>query len=255
VTIVPSGRTAAYAPPAAVIEVIDRYRNRGLSKPFTPEVLERAGVSPTLTRRTIASLKQLGFIDADGNPTPEFEAATRAPEQEFKELLGNLLTATYSDVLAFADPGKDSFDRVRDAFRGIEPRGQHDRMVTLFLGLMDYIGADTTAATASRKTGGPVKRAPMKMPAPNRSLSRRSVGKTDRRDSGRDGAADDVGSEGLPPGLLGLLHQIPRDGAGWPRARRDEFMAAFSAVLDFTIPVREREPAPIASDDAEGEAR
>lgn len=253
---VKAGASAPYAPPAAVIEVLRRYRERGLATPFTTEVLERAGVSDTLTRRTLASLKQLGLIDSEGNPSPEFEAASRAPDDEYKQALGELLLGFYADVISFADPAEDNFDRVRDAFRGYDPRGQQDRMVTLFLGLLDYAGLDTSAATATRKRAEPGQRQAKKATDPRN--SRRSADKhgAGQRASGKgdEQPKPEIGG-GLPPGLLGLLHQIPRDGAGWPRARRDEFMAAFSAVLDFTVPVREQEPAPTASDDAEGEAR
>jgi hypothetical protein len=46
-----------------------------------------------------------------------------------------------------------------------------------------------------------------------------------------------VEATGLPQGLVGLLHQIPKGGRGWPKSERDGFLAAFTAVLDFTVPV------------------
>ena len=42
----------------------------------------------------------------------------------------------------------------------------------------------------------------------------------------------------LPPGLVGLLQQIPRGGKGWTQETRDNFLTAFTAVLDFTVPIR-----------------
>ena len=85
---------APYAPPGSVIEVLRRYRERGLTKPFTTDVLERAGVPASLSRRTLQALKLLGFIDAEGIPNPEFEEASRAPEEQYKERIGELITAT-----------------------------------------------------------------------------------------------------------------------------------------------------------------
>jgi hypothetical protein len=34
------------------------------------------------------------------------------------------------------------------------------------------------------------------------------------------------------------LQQIPTDGRGWTQETRDNFLKAFSAVLDFSVPIR-----------------
>lgn len=235
-----------------MIEVITRYRERGLTTPFTADVLERAGVPETLSRRTMQALRLLALIDSEGNPTAEFESASRAPDKDYKELLGQLLLSTYAEVIAFADPATDSYDRVRDAFRVYNPRGQQDRMVTLFLGLLEFAGLDISQAAASRKR---VEASPARAKANgSRATAARtttapktSVKKQDRNDAGGDTQA----SNDLPPGLVGLLRQIPRAGTGWPRSRRDEFMVAFNAVLDFSVPVRDAEPVPQGDDDGD----
>jgi hypothetical protein len=239
-----SGGTAPYAPPATVIEVVTRYRERGLSTPFTSEVMERAGVPETLSNRTLQTLKLLELIDSEGNPTPEFEAASRAPDTDYKERMSELVLASYAEVINFADPASDSYERVRDAFRAYNPRGQQDRMVTLFLGLLDFVGLDTSKATASRRRAESA-------PSQTKANGSRATGKTisipqaikKRQPVSRASEDDQHESAGLPPGLLGLLRQIPRDGTGWTASRRDDFMAAFKAVLDFSVPVRDAEPA------------
>ncbi len=48
--------------------------------------------------------------------------------------------------------------------------------------------------------------------------------------------------DAVPPGLIGLLRQVPES---WTMARRDEFIRTFLLVLDFSVPIDE--PA-IASD-------
>lgn len=235
-----AGQTGPYAPPAGVIEFMRRYRDRGLPVPITTEVLERAGIPETLSQRTLHSLRLLNLVDSEGNPTPEFEEASRAPDAEYKQRLGELLTDVYGEIITLADPATDSYDRVRDAFRGLNPRGQQERMVTLFLGLLDYAGLDTSAASASRK------REPAKAgngaarPTTVRKTAAKKVAAGDKSrnaDSEHNHNMDD-----LPAGLVGLLRQIPRGGAGWPSSRRDEFMKAFGAVLDFSVPVRDSEP-------------
>jgi len=250
-----SGGTAPYAPPTTVIDVVSRYRERGLSTPFTAEVLERAGVPETLSRRTLNSLKLLGFTDDEGNPAPPFEAASRSSDAEYKERLGQLLLDTYADVIAFADPASDSYERVRDAFRAYNPRGQQDRMVTLFLGLLDYVGLDTSAATSSRKRtdggGNSAKKTngarPRSVKQPATTNAAKPNAKRPRTPDGQPPQQQDA--HDLPPGLVGLLQQIPRGGGGWAPSRRDEFMAAFKAVLDFSVPVRDFEPAPSSAEE------
>jgi hypothetical protein len=255
-----NGGNAPYAPPATVLEMITRYRDRGMTTPINVEVLERAGIPESLTRRTLQALKLLEILDGDGNPTSAFEQATRSGDEEFREKLRDMLTTAYGDVFSFADPAKDSYDRVRDAFRGFNPRGQQDRMVTLFLGLMEFVGVDVRAAAGSRtrEVAPPSGRSAKKAPTT-------AVRKGAKDDPGtgagtaRTQTVHPVGigpaADDLPPGLVGLLHQIPRGGAGWPAAQRDAFLAAFTAVLNFTIPVREHEPAPspVVSDDEEDE--
>ena len=228
-----SGGQAPYAPPSAVTEILRRFRDRGLTTPITKEVIERAGVADTLSRRTVQALKLLGFIDADGMPSEELLAMSRAPEAQYKEMLGEFISGAYGDVFQFADPATDTYDRVRDAFRAFDPKGQQDRMVTLFLGLLDYAGIDTSAASASRRTESAG------------SSQRPVVGKAAKAAKATSSRPkpDPVGSRAsvehaLPPGLLGLLQQIPQGGRGWTQPDRDNFVRAFTAVLDFTVPVR-----------------
>src|SRR4051812_10520402 len=118
-----AGGSAPYAPPATVIEILKRHRDRGLPGPWTTEVFERAGVPETLSARTLQTIKLLELVDSEGNPTPELEAINRLPEAEYKSQLAELLCGVYSEVITFADPATDSIDRVRDAFRPFNPRG------------------------------------------------------------------------------------------------------------------------------------
>jgi hypothetical protein len=245
-----SGDTAPYAPPGTVIDVLTRYRERGMPTPFTVEVLERAGIPETLSRRTLTSLKLLGFIDSEGNPTAEFDQASRASDSDYKDALSQIVMKTYSEVITFADPASDSYDRVRDAFRAFNPRGQLERQVTLYLGLMEFVGLDVSAAMSSRKKTDAAAR-----PSGGQRGAKKTAAAVRKAAPSKAPAspaqAVEVAEDDLPPGLVGLLRQIPRGGSGWPVARRDEFIAAFTAVLNFSIPVREHEPAPPAGGEEE----
>jgi hypothetical protein len=224
-----AGQSAPYAPPAGVVEILRRYRERGLPKPITTDVLERAGISPTLSQRTHQALRLLGLIDSEGNPSPEFDAASRAPEQDYKERLGDIIIEVYSEVIQFADPDTDSYDRVRDAFRSFNPQGQQERMVTLFLGLLDYIGVNTTAATASRRktaTSAPPKRPSGESSAPRQrggptstARGRKALGSKDRSDV-RDAA------------LVAWFDTRPDPGTPWASEDRDSFITTLRAIIN-----------------------
>lgn len=230
-----AGGQAPYTPTGTMTEVLRRYRDRGLPNPLTTEVLERAGVPETLSQRTLQAMKLLGFVDTDGNSTAEFDAANRAPEADYKDRLGELITEAYRDVITFADPATDSFDRVRDAFRPFNPRGQQERMVTLFLGLLEYVGLDTSAAAASRRrpsngdtapgTRRKVQVAPGRMEGPSRraaSAPAGSGGRTQpqRKPSGRDAA------------LVAWFDSRPDPDVPWAAEERDRFMVTLRAIID-----------------------
>jgi hypothetical protein len=121
--IQPSG-TAPYASPKSVIDIITTYRERDMRKPFDLQVLQQAGVSESLAPRTLQALKLLDIVDSEGNRTKQFEALVRAPDQAFKEGLGELLCAAYSDIFSFADPSTNDLARIRDAFRPYKPEGR-----------------------------------------------------------------------------------------------------------------------------------
>src|SRR5687767_13203402 len=107
-------RPGPYAPEMSISGVIDRYRNRGLSRPINAEVLGRAGVSDSLIPRTLQSLVTLDLIDPEGNPTETLETLRRVREPEFREALGNWIRAAYADVLSFVDPNAPESE-IRDA--------------------------------------------------------------------------------------------------------------------------------------------
>jgi hypothetical protein len=217
--------SAGYAPPAAVIEVVTRYRDRGLTTPITTEVLERAGVQESLSRRTLQAIKQLGFVGEDGEPTDEFEALTRAPEADFKQRLGEMITAAYADVFKFADPATDSYDAIRDAFRPYNPKGQQERMITMFLGLCEYAGLDVGAAMASRRSDAGTSRssAPRATASPRRSTSATKGG--GKGHSGPPPSAQDAA-------LLAWFNTRPDPSDGWAHADRDRFMMTLRALID-----------------------
>ena len=235
-----TGGTAPYAPPAAVLQLIQGFRDRGLATPITPDVLVRAGITESLVPRVLRSLEGLELIDKDGNPTPEMEGLRRVSSDEFKQRLEAIIRNVYAEVFQFTDPATDGAGKIADAFRAYDPIGQRRRMVSLFLGLCEAAGI-TKPGTARKQapTGNGMKRAPSSsgsMRAGKRGPT--TGGPAGMRVSHNEWSHDLVGKNGpVSPGLIGLLGSIPRDG--WTKTERDKFVLAFGHVLDFTVPIRD----------------
>jgi hypothetical protein len=133
-----AGGQAPYASTKAIVDVVERHRNGQLPMPVTLQVLHRIRVTESLAPRTLQALRLLDFIDDGGRFTPEFEDLRKVPTPEYKTRLGELLRAAYADVFAIVDPSGSDYQQVHDAFRGMKPAGQMNRMTSLFLGLLEY---------------------------------------------------------------------------------------------------------------------
>lgn len=226
---------APYAPASAVVDIIDKYRNRGLSTPFTSEVLSRAGVTDSLIPRTMQALVTLDLIDSEGNPTETLESLRRAPEPEFKTHLAAWLRAAYADVLRFVEPA-DGEVAIRDAFRHYNPVGQQSRMVALFMGLCRAAGlrTDEAPSTERRPIGG---RGRVLTMARRANTAKGSNPMSRGRVPGDSGGSQ--GPSNVPAAIAGLLASLPQEGE-WTKTERDRFVRTFEAVLDFCFSVTEK---------------
>ena len=217
---------APYAPAATVLSVIDRYRNRGLQKPIDLDVLQRAGVTESLAPRTLQSLVLLDLISEEGEPLDNFEALARVPEADFPSKLADILREVYADVFQYVNPSEDGTANIRDAFRGYTPRGQQNRMVTLFTGLCAAakIIDEEPPKTRARSASGSNR-------SSSRSTSSQGSSRGSRKGSGRTQNHLLVGDD-VPPTVLGILAGLPKAGKTWTSKRRELFLSAFKSVVD-----------------------
>jgi len=227
---VTADKPAPYAPASAILDIVDRFRNKGLPVPITAETLARAGVSDSLIPRTLQALQTLDLIGEDGRPTQVLEGIRRAPEAELKACMAEWLQGAYADALQFVDPATADEVGIRDAFRSYSPAGQQPRMVTLFSGLFRAAGI------------GPEKSGPASVAPSARVVTRPRPARSTRPPSSNPPTppmsppVPQIGK--LPPALSGLLICLPTDGSSWTRTERDRFVQTFGAVLDFCFPIR-----------------
>lgn len=220
---------APYAPSSAVLEIVNRFRDRGLPTPITGEVLARAGISDSLLPRTLQALQALDLIDGDGRPTQILDGIRRAPQAEYEQRLREWLTAAYADALQFIDPATADEVAVRDAFRNYNPVGQQGRMVSLFTNLWRAAGVGPDKDRSAPRKAPAVSGKPRVTPA-------KPIRQPPARDDGK-GAQQQSNSGGLPPALAGLLASLPSADVGWTQQSRDRFVQTFGAVLDFCFPI------------------
>ncbi len=220
---VTADKPAPYAPASVILDIIDRYRNRGLPSPINGEILARAGVSESLIPRALQALQSLDLVGEEGQPTQHLEDLRLAAENEYKERFETWLRSAYADVMNFVDPSEDDETKVRDAFRSYKPVGQQGRMVTLFLGLCASAGLIPEKPTQPRRTSTPRASKPR---SPSSTKARPKAGS----------------SHGVPEPIAAMLSQLPPEGDGWTKDRRDQFLQTFGSVLDFCIPMIEAAP-------------
>lgn len=226
-----TGSPAPYAPPGTVLQLINGFRDRGLSTPFTPDVLMRAGITESLVPRVLRSMEVLELLDADGNPTPPMEGLRRASSEDFRTRLEEIVRGVYAEVFQFTNPATDPPTKVADAFRAYEPIGQRARMVTLFLGLCEAAGIIPEGAARKQAPAGNGKRSATKPAVAKRS-----------GDSAKGEAARPVVA-GVDPVIAAALLKLPPNGTGWTQEQRTKWLTFFTTTLDFTVPVREQPPA------------
>lgn len=256
---------APYTAPKAVIDFIEAYRRRGLQVPFTAEVLVKAGVSDTLAPRTLTSLKLLGLVTENGQPTQQLADLRKAPEDEFKPRVAALIQDVYAEVFSYVDPVADPPERIRDGFRSYTPVGQQTRMVTLFLGLCEYAGLiPPSPERKAGAAGGAATRRPNRTPRARTAKAETAPEQPPARPAettwlAPGGLMTPEVRFGVPAAgghqlVQGLLRELPPVGARWPKAKLDAWLELQRAVFNVLYEITDAERPSQASHDQGGES-
>ena len=225
---------APYAPAASIVNLLKRFRDKGLADPVTPDVLLRAGVAETLLQRTLQTVQMLELIDEEGHHTEVLKKIRSVSEADYKATLAAWIKQVYAEVFKFADPAGEE-TQVRDAFRTYNPHAQQERMVSLFMALCAEAGLAPESKKAEAK--------PRVRHASAAALTPRAKNpkhQAPTHEAMRHGV--------LPPELAGLMARLPQNG--WTQSTRDKFMKTFESVLDYVIPIVEKDAAQDAEEDA-----
>ena len=222
--------SAPYAPPSNVISVLRKFRESGLPWPLTAESLTHIGISQGNAPRTLATLKFLGLVDDDGERTKDMDSLAKASEQEYREVLAEIVKSAYSYVFSILDPSTANDLQLNDAFRRYSPQKQRGRMVTLFIGLCKESNIIEGQPTVIERSASATKRSRLRDALPI--IVRSSSGQANPNYSLNKWA------EKLKP----MLEKLPDiDKAEWSSGARSRWINALSAFLDLYITVSKEE--------------
>ena len=228
---VTADKPAPYAPAKPILEIINRYRERGLVFPITAEVLARVGIPDSLIPRTAQALQTLDLFKENGNPTETLEGLRLAPEAEFKQRLGDWLKAAYADVFAFVDPSTDDEVESATPSETINRSANSPGWSPYSKGCARRRGSSPTNPRRHGRRRAPRSR-PYAAPARANNEAKDSTSK------GKGAFAKP--STGLPPALVGLLESLPTDG--WTTEERTKFIGALAPSLISSFRLLTRPP-------------
>lgn len=225
---------APYASSKSVVEVIKRFRERGLPDPVNSSALEQIGIPPTMTGITLQALVFLQLIDEGGNRTEAFERLRRASSDEYQGILAEIVRKAYLPVFTIVDPSQDNDIQVADAFRRFDPANQRDKMIRLFLGLCEE------SAIVQGRPSRVRKQRVKKEQTPNTSST------MTRKPGLTTGAAEFGKKEDAHEGNIGtdyrlisaIIQQLPHD-AHWSAEKRKRWLEAMTSAVDLIIEVTE----------------
>jgi hypothetical protein len=128
---------------AAVInmqKMLEAHRAGKLSRQVTVEKLIELGIAPGDAARVKNALIDLTFVDKDGYQTPLFASLVTASEEEYREILANVLRHVYAEVFDQINPATATQEQLKKAFSVYAFPKLHRKMVALFKELAQQAG-------------------------------------------------------------------------------------------------------------------
>ncbi len=229
-------KLAPYAPFGCVIAVIKRLRERGLPETLTLQEITRVGVSEGNASRTLQALKFLKLVDEEGHRTQTFDRLGRVPTSEYTEVFGEIIKEAYKDVFTIVDPAEATDIEINDAFRYYQPQAQRGRMVILFRGLCQEVGLIAGGPPETRKRARTVTGIKTTPTSHSATLRKSQIETSDSLENIGTLNGNSTGTRHEYTLLQGLLQQLPIDKK-WKQERRDRWLQAFTASIDFLIDI------------------
>ena len=227
-------KNAPYAPFGCVINVIRRFRERGLAETITIQEIVRVGISEGNASRTLQALKFLKLVDEEGHRTSMFDRLGRVPTNEYAETFGEIVKDAYNDVFVIVDPAEATDVEINDAFRYYYPQAQRSRMVVLFRSLCQEAELIPGGPPGTRKRVSNVAVHKLGLRSINaRKAQIESLHISDTSLVSENSTSILEQEYGL---LVGLLQQLPTDKK-WTKERHDRWLQAFTANIDLLIDI------------------
>ncbi len=241
-----TGKLAPYAPLAPVIALIRRRREKTLPEVLNAEKLAQMSISEGNISRVLQAMRFLNLIDEEGRQTEWFTRIAHAKEQEYPDILAEIIKGAYHDVFSIiGDPNQATDLELNDAFRPYQPQSQRNRMIILFRGLCQEAGLIAG--------GPPTTRMRTRTTIPGKSSSSQSNGarkpqtqpKSDYSEAYQ--ASTPVTSQPMSNQefalLQGLLGKLPMEKK-WTQRQRDKWLQAMTANVDLLIDIVDLEDDP-----------
>jgi hypothetical protein len=198
---------APYAPPENLDRLFTRVRANGWPARVTTDYLNALGLSEGNIPRVLQALKFLRIIDETGAPTEFGESLHLAPEGDWSQVLLDGLRTAYAPIFKVANPETSPRQLVRDAFRPMNPKGQQERMTTLFLGLCIMAGLDVQDRPSQRPGQGVPRKAAKPVTKRQRTTNPQVTHTSQPQTSPSPYRLGSPG--GLHPALAGVLAAVP----------------------------------------------
>ena len=234
---------APYAPLAPVVALIRRRREKTLPDPLNSERLAQMSISEGNITRVLQALRFLNLIDEDGHQTEQFNRIARAKEQEYPEILAEIVRRAYHEAFTIVENPDEVTDiELRDAFRFYQPETQRNRMIILFRGLCQEAelikgGPPTTRMRARSNNSG--------KPSPSSSNGAKKPQAQPKSDNvfHAESSQEPTQPDSKPLShqqefalVQGLVSKLPTK-KHWTQQERKKWLNAVAAMVDLLIEV------------------